>query len=71
MPRLRKEKVNRGFCVIAGMMVCAWVGDEPSLLLVLPLLLFSSSSPVLVQNPVQSSNLYLDIIVIVDARAEA
>ena len=66
MPRLRKEKVNRGFCVIAGMMVCAWVGDEP-----LPLLLFSSSSPVLVQNPVQSSNLYLDIIVIVDARAEA
>lgn len=37
----------------------------------LPLLLFSSSSPVLVQNPVQSSNLYLDIIVIVDARAEA
>lgn len=37
----------------------------------LPLLLFSSSSPVLVQNPVQSSNLYLDIIVIVGAWTEA
>ena len=40
-------------------------------LLLWPRLVGSSSSPVLVQNPVQSSNLYLDIIVIVDARAEA